>query len=136
MQFTVPKFIEHKAKIIGPLGFGEFLVLGGAVCVCFVVYLFAPLIVFIAAAIFVMAGDFVFAFAKIEGRSIPTYLQNMIAFKSRSKLYIWKQRLNPPKYILVKKEAVKPKIEEKAGPKVAGASRLRKLATSIDIKSN
>lgn len=74
-------------------------------------------------------------FVQIEGRSIPTFIKNFLLFKAMTKIYLWRKGMSPPKYILEKPE-VKEKTKKDASPlKVAGESRLRKIATEIEMKT-
>jgi hypothetical protein len=47
MRFSIPQFIEHTPKIIGPLTFKQFSFIGGAGAICFVLYFLLPQIIFI-----------------------------------------------------------------------------------------
>jgi len=133
-QFTVPQFIEHEAKIVGPLTFKQFVFIGIAVAICFIFYFTAPFFIFVVAAIVVMIGGLALAFLKSGGRSLPVVLKNFFVFSLAPKMYLWKQKQGlPPKIIKI---ASAPKeIEKSSVPTVAGKSRLNTLSTQIETKT-
>ena len=133
-QFTVPKFIEHKAKIVGPLTFNQFIFVGVAGAICFVFYFTVPFFIFILLSIVVMLGGFALAFVKNGGRSLPTVLKNFLFFSFAPKIYLWKKKGGlPPKII---EKAPLPKEEKEAPvPTIAGKSRLKNLSTQIETKT-
>src|SRR3989344_169265 len=97
MRFTVPQFIEHEAKIVGPLTFRQFIYIGLAGGLIFIFYFTfgkkAPLIfLLISIILFVLAAAM--AFVKIGGRGLPTILMNVFKFSVSPKMYIWKQKSN------------------------------------------
>ncbi len=77
-QFTIPQFIEHEAKIVGPLTFRQFIYVGVAGAICFVFYFTVPFYFFVLGAIIAMFFGVVLAFGKMEGRSLPTILKNIL----------------------------------------------------------
>lgn len=131
MQYTVPKFIEMEAKIIGPFTFKQFTYVGFAAAILFILYFSVPFYLFIIAAVILMGGALTLAFLKIEGRSMPTILKNFLIFSAKPRLYIWKKKLAPPKII---KE--KPKEEQEIDPesalKITGKGHLRKISKQIE----
>ena len=133
-QFTVPQFIEHEAKIVGPLTFKQFIFIGIAGAICFILYFTVPFFIFILATIFLMLGGFAFAFLKSGGRSLPTVLKNFFTFSLSPKIYLWKKKGGlPPKII----EKAAPPLEEAGGtevPTAVGKSRLKDLSTQVETK--
>ena len=91
MRFQVPQFIEHEAKVIGPLTFRQFIYLGAPGAVAFFLYFLAPFFVFVVAAVFLGTFGFMFAFIKIGGRSLTTILLNFFNFTLAPKRYIWRK---------------------------------------------
>ena len=94
MRFTIPQFIEHEAKIIGPLTFKQFIFVGLAGAAVFLLYFslaktnFA-LFLFLGAIIMLLAV--LLAFAKINGRTLPVILANIFRFLIAPRKYIWKK---------------------------------------------
>jgi len=134
-QFTVPQFIEHEAKVVGPLTFKQFIYVGVAGAICFVFYFTAPFFVFILATIVIMGGGISLALVKSGGRSLPVVLKNFFGFSMAPKMYLWKHKEGlPPKIV---KAAPAPKeIEKSSVPTAAGKSRLNELSTQIETKTN
>lgn len=138
MQFTVPQFIERKAKIVGPLTFHQFIFIGAAAGICAALYFVVPLGTFIVAAAFVMSVAASLAFVKIGGNSLPIVVKNLFIFSFNPKVYLWKKKIQTPH--LVKKireiETEKKDEEEKKSPlKISEHSRLKDLATRLETKN-
>jgi len=133
-QFTVPKFIEHKTKIIGPLTLQQFIFVGTAGALAFFLYFVAPFPIFLMAAIVLVGGGTALAFGKIEGRPLPEILKGFFSFLFKPKLYLWRKKVGPPPK-LRKEPAPKPgEPKEPAVPAVAGKSRLKNLSIHIETK--
>ena len=136
MRFTLPQFIEHEAKIIGPFTFKQFVYVGLAGAVCFIVYFLGPFYLFVISCIVLGSTAMAFAFIKIGGRPLHTILANFLGFTIAPKMYIWRKK---EKQITVfKKEKVKKKDEEEEEDlplKIAGKSQLKKLRTQIETKT-
>ncbi len=135
MRFTVPQFIEHEAKIVGPLTFKQFLFIGAAGVICFVLYFSLGklnFLLFLLISIILLIGSLVLAFLQIGGRGVPTILGNLLRFSLGSKVYIWKKK--EKQVIVFKKEEVEKEIEE-APLKIPENSRLKKLRTEIETKA-
>ena len=130
MRFTLPQFIEHEPKIVGPLTFKQFIFVGMAGAVCFVIYFSAPFYVFLIACVFLGTGALSLAFVKIGGRSLPVILVNFLKFNLTPKIYIWQKTEMPIK--IVKKASKKRETEEELPLKIAEKSQLKKLSTKIE----
>ena len=134
MRFTVPKFIEHEAKIVGPLTFKQFVYIGMAGGICFILYFTAPFSIFLIASLFLGVGAMALAFLKIGGRTLPTILGNFLKFSVSPRMYIWKKTEAPIK-ILKKEEIKKEGVEDELPLKIAEKSQLKKLRTQIETKT-
>ena len=134
MRFTVPKFIEHEAKIVGPLTFKQFIYIGMTGGICFILYFTVPFSIFLIACLILGSGAIALAFLKIGGRTLPTILGNFLKFKISPRMYIWKKTGASIK--VFKKEKIKKEEEEKELPlKIAEKSQLKKLRTQIETKT-
>lgn len=138
MRFTIPQFIEREPKIVGPLTFKQFVIVGTAGGICFFLYFsigktnFFP---FLLISVVLMGGAMALAFLKIGGSPLPTILGNSLKFLISPKLYLWQKR--EIKVEVFKKEKVK-KIEEKSEElplKIAKDSRLKKLKTEVETRA-
>ena len=132
MVFVVPKFIERKPKIVGPLTFQQFIFIGAGAGICFILYFTeVPFYIFLLSCFFLVGGSSILAFGKINGRPILTMGKNFFEFLFASKIYLWKKEGAAPKIIKaerIKKEAVK------RGPllNIAEKSRLKNLSARIE----
>ena len=129
MQFKVPQFIDVEDKLFGPLTFKQFAYLAGGGGMIFVAYKLLP-IYFAIPIILVVAGfALLLTFYKINGQSFIYYLQASLSYASKSKLYIWKQKLR-------KKEEKKEVANKTQVIPTLTDSKLRDLAWSLDILDN
>ena len=133
-QYTVPKFIEHKAKIVGPLTFQQFVFVGIAAAIAFVFYFTVPFYLFILASIVIMSGGAALAFVQIGNQPLPEVIKNFLKFSFAPKLYLWRKKTGPPPK-LIKETGPKPgEIKETPVPTIVGKSRLKDLSTNIGTK--
>lgn len=134
MRFTLPQFIEHEAKIVGPLTFKQFIYIGLAGAIAFVLYYAVPFSVFLVAAIILGISSLAFAFLKVDGRSIPSVLQNFFMFSLSPKIYLWKNKEMPPKITIKKEEPKKEEVAPESELRIAEKSQLKKLSAEIETK--
>jgi len=136
MRFTVPQFIEHEAKIVGPLTFKQFIYIGFAGAIGFVLYYSVPFTVFLAAAIVLGLGALALAFLKINGRSLPTILENFLKFSSSPKIYLWQKKKTKVEVFEKSKPSPEENIEEEEELpiKITKKGDLKKLSTEINTK--
>ena len=135
MRFTIPQFIEYEAKIIGPFTFKQFVYVGLAGAVGFVLYFSVPFYLFIISCFVLGIGALSLAFFKIGGRSLAIIIGNFLKFKLTPKMYIWRKKEQP--ITVFKKEKVKKKEEpeEELPLKIAEKSQLKKLRTKIETQT-
>ncbi len=133
MQFTVPKFIEKEAKIVGPFTFKQFIFVGIAGGICLFLYFTVSLGTFIMFSVFILGIAFSLAFVKIKKIPLPVIIKNFFFFLTEPKIYLWKKKTTPPKIQRKKKQTLE-REEEKPSPKVAGRSKLRDLATRLKVR--
>lgn len=135
MRFTIPQFIEYEAKIVGPFTFKQFVYIGLAGAVCFILYFATPFYIFLISCFALGGGALALAFLKIGGRSLPAILGNFLMFTVSPKIYIWRKKEMP--VTVFKKEGVKKEeIEEEELPlKIAEKSQLKKLRTQVETKT-
>ncbi len=139
MRFSIPQFIEHEAKIVGPLTFKQSVFIGIAAVICFVLYFLLPFSLFLIISIILIGGGVALAFFKLSGKALPAVLVNVLRFSFGSKIYVWKKKEQPA--MIYKKETEKPlvkktkKEKEKELPlKMAEKSRLKKLHNQMEVK--
>jgi len=137
MEFTVPQFIEKEAKIVGPFTFKQFIFIGTAGGICLFLFFVLPLSAFIIATIILLGGAFALALLKVGKTSLPIFIKNFFIFIFKPKVYLWKKKTGPPKFLRKEKEEIKEKEEEigeKSELKVTKGSRLDELFTRIETK--
>ncbi len=133
MRFTVPQFIEHEAKIVGPLTFKQFIYVGIGAAICFMLYFSVPFSVFVLACVFIGGAAIALAFLKIGGRSLPGVIGNFLKFKLSPKMYLWKKKQGT---ISILKKAEKKEVEKEETPlKIAKKSKLKSIQTEIETKT-
>ena len=138
-QFTVPRFKEQKAKIVGPLTFEQFVYIGTAGAISFVLYYTisnTSFALFFMSSAIVMAIGAGLAFGSINGRPIPLMLKNLVSFFLGPKIYLWKRkpRASP------QPTEEKPILEKTEKPKapvfgVARNGKLKNLSVEIETRS-
>lgn len=134
MRFTLPQFIEHEPKIIGPLTFRQFGFIGIAAAICFVLYYTVPFSVFLIACLILGGGAMALAFLKIGGKSLPAILGNFLKFSVSPKMFIW-GKVEVPIRILKKEKIKKEEAEEELPLKIAERSQLKKIRTKIETQT-
>lgn len=134
MQFTVPKFIEDKPKIVGPLTFQQFIFVGTAGVVSFFLYFIVPLFTFIIATTLLLGIALSLAFIKIQGIALPIVVKNLFVFVFRPRIYLWKRKAGTFKVVEKEKEP-KEKEEEESVLKISKHSRLKELSAKIETGS-
>lgn len=138
MEFTVPQFIEKEAKIVGPFTFKQFIFIGIAGGLCVFLFFTVPFSLFLILAIFLLGGAFALAFFKIQRVSLPVFIKNLFSFLFKPKIYLWKKKGSPPKFLRKEKPETKIREEEKEGRKsklkIIRGGRLHELLTRIETK--
>ena len=92
MRFEVPQFIEIEDKIFGPLTWRQFLYLGGGAGMGVVLFFVAPFIIFLifGLPLALLAGAL--AFYPVNNRPFSFFLEAIIGYLKRQKLYLWKRK--------------------------------------------
>jgi hypothetical protein len=131
-QFTVPQFIEHKAKVVGPLTFNQFIYIGSAGAICFFFYFTVSFYMFVLISIVVMLAGITLAFGKIRGFPIVQVLKSFLIFSAGPKIYFWKKKAGPPPKFMTAPE-VKPaeEIKRTPAPSMVEKSRLKDLSKQL-----
>lgn len=95
MRFTIPQFIEHEAKIAGPLTFKQFTYVGMAGIAIFILYFSMAktnFLLFLLLTIIITLVALSMAFIKIGGRTLPVIISHILAFFIAPKKYIWQKK--------------------------------------------
>jgi len=134
MEFTVPKFIEQEARIVGSLTFKQFIFVGIAGGISLFIYFILPFFLFIIVAIILLGSALALAFFKIGKISLPEFIANFFIFIFKPRIYLWKKKTSPPKFLTRMKEPIpglrEPEKEVKL--KISKGSRLDELFMRIE----
>ena len=138
MQSQVPQFIERKAKIVGPLTFRQFIIVVLVSVACYIFKVTLPTFFFILASVILVGSVGSLTFLKINGQRLEVIFRNFLVFTASPKIYLWKRKVMPPKFVIKKmpKKEEEIKKDKYILPEIAGRSKLKKLFTQIEIKSN
>lgn len=134
MRFTVPQFIEYEAKIVGPFTFKQFIFVGIAGAICFVLYFSVPFSLFLLSSIVIGGGAIALALLKVGGRSLPSVIANFIKFKFSPKMYLWHKKQGAITILEQKKPEMKEEVE-KTPLKIVKKSQLKDAQTKIETKT-
>lgn len=137
MKFIVPKFIEHKAKIVGPLTLVQSIYLGSAVAIAFTLYFILPLSLFILVSIIIIAVGAALAFANVNGVPLSVVLKSFVFFSLGPKIYLWQRKAsqsqqNKKREIVVEKKPEKAESVPQNYP--IRKSRLKNLSIQIETE--
>lgn len=137
MQYRVPQFIEHKAKILGPLDIKQSMVIGAVLVICFLLYFSIGqenFFIFVLIAAFLTVTALAISFYKIEGQSLPEVIKNWTIFSINPKLYLWKRKQSS---VFLSTERERSKIitvkEKKSPLKMRDEGKIEELVKKIDF---
>jgi hypothetical protein len=91
-QFQVPQFIEHEARLIGPLSVKQTVVLGLLGAVLFIFWFLAEKWLFFLLAFPFSLIALLIAFMKINGRPVLDFFTAFLSFFVSPQLFIWQKR--------------------------------------------
>lgn len=92
MQFEVPQFIEVEDKIFGPLTWRQFLYLGGGVGMGVVLFFTTNFLIFLILGLPLALLAGALAFYPVNNRPFSYFLEALIGYFRRNKLYLWRQK--------------------------------------------
>jgi len=120
MQFQVPQFIETEDKIVGPMTLRQFLYIGSAAGIGFLLFFIVELWLWFLITAALIALGVALAFVKVNGRSFLEVVTSALRFYWRPQIFVWKP----------KKEQRSPQEEVKARPSFS----LESLAQGMALK--
>lgn len=136
MQYEVPQFIEHEAKILGPLTLKQAIYVSVAGGTVFLMRLFKfPMLIFWPTSVIVVGFSLAFAFIKVGGQSFSYFLGNFFKFIIMPKVFVWKQKLPEQKIEIPQIEVIDKPIYVKSEEKLKqeNKNRLEQLGRKINI---
>lgn len=127
-QFKVPQFIEHEARIVGPLTLKQTGLLSGMGAILFVLwFVLQPWLFFLLGTPLVLFVLFV-SFLKINDRPIIDFFSSFFSFFISPQLYIWQKQT---KKRGVERKKQKREIFEGPSTELTG-QEVKELAKKLD----
>lgn len=102
MQFQVPQFIETEDKIVGPLSLRQFVYLGAAAGLSFILFFILKFGFWIIITTALAGIGSALAFIRVGGRSMISVFLSAVKFLWQPQIYVWQ----PEKPQLKKEEGV------------------------------
>jgi len=138
MQYRVPQFIEHEAKILGPLNLRQSLMVGGVIAICFFLYFMfgqENFFLFLIVAGLLTGIALALSFGQVEGQSLPKVIKNFLEFNVNPRIFLWKRKQTPV-YLSVSRpeRKVAPVEEKKAELKMTSQGKIGQLIKNIDFE--
>lgn len=91
MRFEVPQFIEIEDKIFGPFTWRQFVYLLGGVGFALVLFIAAPLFIFILLGIPTAGVAVLLAFYPVNNRPFSIFLESVFTFYQSGNTYFWRK---------------------------------------------
>lgn len=91
MRFEVPQFIEIEDKIFGPFTWRQFIYLAGGIGFAVVLFLVAPIFVFVLVGLPISGLAIGLAFYQVNNRPFEYFLESMVAYFRKTRLYLWRK---------------------------------------------
>lgn len=138
MQYRVPQFIEHEAKILGPLNIKQSMTIGVVLVVCFFLY-FAigeeNFFLFILLAGLLTGIALAISFYKVQGQALPVVMKNWINFSISPRLFLWRRKQSPV-FLSTERErrAITIVKQEKSPLKMRDEGKIEELIKKIDFE--
>lgn len=89
MQFQVPQFIETEDKLVGPLTLRQFMYVGAAAGLSFLLFFTMPTWLWFILTVFLAGFAFALAFVKINGQSLVRVIFAAFRFFWQPQTYVW-----------------------------------------------
>lgn len=138
MQYRVPQFIEHQAKILGPLNVKQSMTIGVVLVICFFLY-FAigeeNFFLFILLAGLLTGIALAISFYKVQGQALPVVMKNWINFSISPRLFLWRRKQSPV-FLSTERErrAITIVKQEKSPLKMRDEGKIEELIKKIDFE--
>lgn len=138
MQYRVPQFIEHEAKILGPLNIKQSLLVGGVIAACFFIYFSVGqtnFFLFLLIAAGLVGFALAVSFTKIEGQGLPTVMKNWANFNVNPRIFLWRRKQSSV-YLSTERvrREISPQQEKKSPLKVKQEGRIGEMIKKIDFE--
>ena len=135
-KFQTPQFVEHEAKVIGPLSFRQAAFIGAPLPIILLLFfiLSGNLMVFVAISIVVEGIGVMLAFVKVEGKSVPQLIMHMLFFGLKPKMYVWRRGKTSLHFKEMEYVGPEGQTEEVKKADLQRKSRVQSLAIRVQTK--
>ncbi|MEK7482423.1 MAG: PrgI family protein [Patescibacteria group bacterium] len=132
----MPQFVERESKVIGPFTFKQFIPIGIAGVILFMIYFTSPMSIFIPLCVILGVPALAFAFLKIQGQTLPTVIKNFFIYSASPRIYLWKRKTMAPRLIHgAPKSALKgQKADKTPSLKITERGHLQDLSTQVETR--
>ena len=137
MQFKVPQFTEHEAKIFGPLTFKQFIVVGFAGLISLILFFIfgENFFLWLVVSGIIVGVSLSLVFVQVEGISLIALIGKSIRFFTQPRTYIWKKKAFDVRFVSKKEEKDHDIFKkERTDLKGSEGSKIKKLWSEIEIK--
>ena len=134
MQYSVPQFIDVEDRIVGPFTAKQFMWLGIAGGLLFILWSYCDVSLFVTMAVPILLFFGALAFYKPNGRPFIIFLQSIFFFFTSSRAYIWK-RVFKKNEIKIKRGIKKLSASGGIETRTFDKSRLSELAWKIETQA-
>lgn len=131
MQFQVPQFIETEDKIVGPFTLRQFLYVGIAGAMSFVLFFMVVTWLWAMLTVVLIALSLAFAFVKINGQPLTKIALAAFTFYWKPQAYVWQSENKPAEK---KEEAIKSLAEEGFIEKIVSGLMLKSAKEALQTK--
>ena len=133
MQHNVPQFIDVEDRIVGPFTAKQFMWLGIAGGLLFILWSYCDVSLFVTMAVPILLFFGALAFYKPNGRPFIIFLQSIFFFFTSSRAYVWKRVFKKDK-IKIKRGIKKLSASGGIETRIFDKSRLKELAWKIETQ--
>jgi len=134
MRFKVPKFLEREIKVVGFLTFKQLALVGSSALFLVVLFYIIPRAIFFLLVVVVGFVMFGLLFIKIDGVPLSHILSRSLGFFLSPRTYVWKKKENLTPIRLIEKRGKREQEKEEKSPlRISPGSRLKKLASRIEL---
>lgn len=131
MRFEVPQFIEIEDKIFGPFTWKQFVYLIGGVGIGVVLFVVAPLIIFVLLGLPVAGLAVLLAFYPVNNRPFAEFLESFVTFYSGNNLYHWRKK----QQAVYKDETIPEPVATPYVPPPVGKQGINSLSRQLELKA-
>lgn len=92
-QFQIPQFIEEESKLVGPFSLKQFIYIGAAGGISFMLFYVFTFFLWILCSIIIVGFALALALVKINGQDLISVLTSGFAFMWKPRRYTWQRAM-------------------------------------------